>query len=177
MQEALTNVRKHSHASRLRIRVKRTTREITVLVSDNGRGFNGREKHAVDNAARRGLGLAAMQERAVMLGGRLKIRSEVGQGTEIGLTFPTGYRINNGKTFRIILVDDHTLFRQAIRAIIEEIEDLEIIGEAGDGLELLELLRKMTPDLLILDIAMPRMRGSEAVYEVKASYPKSRSWY
>lgn len=77
-----------------------------------------------------------------------------------------------GGTFGIILVDDHTLFRQAIRAIIEGIEDLEIIGEAGDGLELLALLKQLTPDLLILDIAMPRMRGTEAVYEVKAAYPE-----
>lgn len=90
VQEALTNVRKHSHASRLSVRVRRNTQEIAVFVTDNGKGFKRADGYSAHSTKRGGLGLAAMEERAVMLGARLRIWSEVGQGTEIGLMIPTG---------------------------------------------------------------------------------------
>jgi len=70
-----------------------------------------------------------------------------------------------------MLADDHVMFRQGIKQIIREIEGLEVIGEAGDGLELLNLLRKSLPDLIILDISMPNLRGLEAAREIKKIYP------
>ena len=70
--------------------------------------------------------------------------------------------------YRIILVDDHKMFRQGIKQIIEKREDLKVIGEANDGLELLSLLKKVSPDMIILDISMPKMRGIETAKEVKA---------
>lgn len=73
--------------------------------------------------------------------------------------------------YRILLVDDHVLVRQGIRRIIQEAPGLSIIGEAGDGLELLEMLEKTSPDLVILDISLPKLRGLEAVEEIKKSYP------
>lgn len=73
--------------------------------------------------------------------------------------------------YAIALADDHALFRQGMRRIIEEVEGLRVVGEAGDGLELLELLKKTSPDLVILDIAMPNLRGLEAAREIKRLYP------
>lgn len=73
--------------------------------------------------------------------------------------------------YKIVLAEDHVLVRQGIKRIIEEDGDMQVIGEAGDGLELLELLEKVHPDLAILDIAMPRMRGLEAAQRVKKLYP------
>jgi DNA-binding NarL/FixJ family response regulator len=72
----------------------------------------------------------------------------------------------------IILADDHVMFRQGIRRIIEQLEEVNIIGEVGDGLELLELLKTSQPDLVILDISMPNLRGLEATREIKKLYPK-----
>jgi DNA-binding NarL/FixJ family response regulator len=72
--------------------------------------------------------------------------------------------------YRIILVDDHKMFRQGVKQIIEKREDLKVIGEAGDGLELLSLLKKVSPDMIILDISMPKMRGIETAKEIKALY-------
>jgi two-component system, NarL family, response regulator NreC len=69
--------------------------------------------------------------------------------------------------YRIILADDHILFRQGIRNILEKNKQIEVVGEAGDGLELLELLKKVTPDMVILDISMPNLRGLEATREIK----------
>jgi len=73
--------------------------------------------------------------------------------------------------YRIMLADDHALFRQGLRKIIDGVADLEVAGEAGDGLQLLSILQAMVPHLVIMDISMPRMRGIEALREVKKLYP------
>jgi DNA-binding NarL/FixJ family response regulator len=74
--------------------------------------------------------------------------------------------------YTIILADDHAMFREGIRKIIERIEGAVISGEVNDGLELLELLKKSSPNLVILDISMPNLRGLEAIREIKKTYPK-----
>jgi DNA-binding NarL/FixJ family response regulator len=74
--------------------------------------------------------------------------------------------------YRIILADDHALLRQGLRKIIEEMDDLQVIGDAGDGLELLSLLKTLTPDMVIVDISMPKLRGIETIRETKRLYPK-----
>jgi DNA-binding NarL/FixJ family response regulator len=74
--------------------------------------------------------------------------------------------------YTIILADDHAMFREGVRKIIERIEGALISGEANDGLELLELLKKSSPNLVILDISMPNLRGLEAIREIKKTYPK-----
>ena len=71
----------------------------------------------------------------------------------------------------IIIADDHVLIRQGLKKIIEENSELEVVGEAGDGLELLGLLEKVTPDLIILDISMPQLRGIEVINEAKRLCP------
>jgi DNA-binding NarL/FixJ family response regulator len=76
------------------------------------------------------------------------------------------------KNFEILLADDHVIFRKGVRKIIEEIEGMAVCGEASDGLELLELLKTTQPDLIILDISMPNLRGLEATEEIKKLYPK-----
>ena len=74
-------------------------------------------------------------------------------------------------SYHIILADDHVILRDGIKRIIEEAADLKVAGEASDGLELLELLKKTTADMVILDISMPNLRGIEATCEIKQDYP------
>jgi DNA-binding NarL/FixJ family response regulator len=74
--------------------------------------------------------------------------------------------------YRIVLADDHVMFRQGIKNILEKDKGLEVIGEAGDGLKLLELLNKVIPDMIILDISMPNLRGIEATQEIKMILPE-----
>lgn len=76
------------------------------------------------------------------------------------------------KAYTIILADDHAMFREGIRRIIERIEDVAVIGEVNDGLELLDLLKESCPDLILLDISMPNLRGLEAIREIKKTYPQ-----
>jgi DNA-binding NarL/FixJ family response regulator len=73
--------------------------------------------------------------------------------------------------YRIVLADDHPLIRQGLGRLIEGADHLEIIGEAGDGLELLSLLTTETPQLVILDMSMPKLRGMEAIRTIKLKYP------
>ena len=75
------------------------------------------------------------------------------------------------RRYRIILADDHVLLRTGLKSILEKTADLEVVGEAGDGLELLNLLRKLKANMIILDISMPNLRGIEAIHEIKAIHP------
>ena len=76
--------------------------------------------------------------------------------------------------YTIVLADDHALFRGGVKWIIKEHADLEVIGEASDGLELLQILKKSNPNMVILDISMPNLQGLEATREIKKIYPHIR---
>ena len=73
---------------------------------------------------------------------------------------------------RILLVDDHALVRRGVRLILEQEPDLSVVGEAGDGAEALALLRTLEVDLVVLDIAMPRMTGLQAAAELQRRRPE-----
>lgn len=76
--------------------------------------------------------------------------------------------------YAIVLADDHVLLRQGLRTILKGVGDLEVVGEAGDGRELLTLLEGVAPDLIILDISMPHLRGLEVIGRVKAIRPGTK---
>ena len=67
----------------------------------------------------------------------------------------------------ILLADNHVMFRRAIRSLIQGMHNVEVVGEAGEGLELLRLLKDIHPHLVIMDISMPNLRGLEAIREIK----------
>jgi DNA-binding NarL/FixJ family response regulator len=75
-------------------------------------------------------------------------------------------------SYQIILADDHVLMREGIRNLIDNVDDLTVIAETGDGTELMNLLKKNSPDMVILDISMPGLRGIEAAGEIRSLYPK-----
>lgn len=73
--------------------------------------------------------------------------------------------------YTIILADDHVMMREGIRSMLTEIAGMRVIGEAGDGLQLLDLLKKTVPHMVILDISMPGLRGIEVAREIQSMYP------
>lgn len=73
--------------------------------------------------------------------------------------------------YTIYLADDHALMRQGIKMLIETVNGLKVIGETGDGLQLLEMLKKRLPNMVVLDISMPGLRGIEAAREIQTLYP------
>lgn len=74
--------------------------------------------------------------------------------------------------YRIIIADDHSLIRQGIKTIIGQEKTLEVIAEAADGMELMTRLSQQVPDMVILDISMPRMNGIDVVTEMHEHFPK-----
>jgi DNA-binding NarL/FixJ family response regulator len=73
--------------------------------------------------------------------------------------------------YRVVLADDHVMVRQGIKRILCDDPDLEVIGEASDGVEVLEFLKKSVPDMVILDVQMPRLGGLETAKEIRKLYP------
>jgi len=70
-------------------------------------------------------------------------------------------------SIRVFLCDDHTLFRQGIKKLLELERDIELVGEASNGQEMLKMLKKTGPDVILMDIGMPEMDGVTATYKVK----------
>ena len=73
--------------------------------------------------------------------------------------------------YTIILADDHTMMREGIKSMIDDVPGLAVTAEAGDGLQLLKMLKKSLPDMVILDVSMPGLRGIEAAREIHTLYP------
>ncbi|MFP3980958.1 MAG: response regulator [Desulfobacterales bacterium] len=72
---------------------------------------------------------------------------------------------------KIVIVEDHQLFREGLKAMLDSRSDLEVVAEAEDGLEALDIIRENPPDLVLLDLSMPRLGGISVVKEVKRMYP------
>ena len=75
---------------------------------------------------------------------------------------------------RVILADDHTLVRAGLRKLLETVPNLSVVGEAGDGLELLSLAQQLRPHLVLMDIAMPGLNGIEATDRLLRAWPDIR---
>ncbi|HLA23809.1 MAG TPA: response regulator transcription factor [bacterium] len=73
---------------------------------------------------------------------------------------------------KILIVDDHAIVREGVRMILAKENDLEVVGEAGDGQQALELTERVRPDVVIMDISMPGMGGIEATQTVRARHPE-----
>lgn len=76
---------------------------------------------------------------------------------------------------RIVLAEDHVLMRQGTRHILEEHADLAVVGEAGDGEQALELIKRLQPDVAVLDIRMPKLNGIEVVRRMKSVSPHTKA--
>ena len=94
------------------------------------------------------------------------------QGREPG--FPSGGRstIRETQRIRIVLVDDHVMVREGLRKMLEGHEDLELVGEAGNGEEAIVLVEHMKPSLVIMDVNMPKMNGIEATSRITRHHPE-----
>ena len=147
-----------------RLRLRRRHGRIYLAVTDEGRGF------APQVPGKAGFGLWSIQERVELLGGRMKIRSTEGKGSTIVLAVPDSEpptakaeesrggtdevdavalpaEVRSGPTLRVLLVDDHKIVRQGIRAMLGEATDIEVVGEAANGREAIDLADQLVPDV------------------------------
>ncbi|MEA3232585.1 MAG: response regulator transcription factor, partial [Thermodesulfobacteriota bacterium] len=75
------------------------------------------------------------------------------------------------ESISILVVDDHTIVRQGLARLLEEQPDLSVVGQATNGREAVDLARELKPDIVIMDIAMPRMNGIEAAKRIHKHLP------
>ena len=75
---------------------------------------------------------------------------------------------------RVLIVDDHTLFRDGLSAIFMNVTDIEAVGEAGSGQEAITQVESLVPDVVLMDISMPDLNGIEATQKIVAAYPQTR---
>lgn len=78
------------------------------------------------------------------------------------------------KKHRVIIVEDHTILREGLRALLTSDQDFEVVGEAQDGREAIQCVENLTPDIVVMDLSMPRMHGIEAIREIRKRRPETR---
>lgn len=80
----------------------------------------------------------------------------------------------NPEAIRVLIVDDHALFRRGLQMVLEQEEDISVVGEAGDGAEAVEKAQEFMPDVVLMDVRMPRRGGIEATKQIKELVPHSK---
>ncbi len=191
VRELLLNVVKHAATDRAIVALSIPDDASLILtVQDQGRGFETASLEATTAAEH--FGIFSVRERMVAMGGWLQMHSVVGQGTTMTLGLPLAKAFQSGHNRkepikppllrgtaagdasgvrRVLLVDDHAMVRQGLRAILDRYPDVRIVGEAGNGLEAVAMAAELKPDVIVMDINMPQMDGIEATKLIKEAQP------
>ncbi len=200
-QELLFNVVKHARTEEARIRVRRLGRYLCLSVSDRGRGFDPR---ALRETAGFGLlsireRIELLGGRMKIRSGKGQgstFRIVVpdgpenrGQKTEDRRqkTKDDGQRVprdpppssvvrppSSDHILRVLLVDDHKIVREGLASRLGEENDIEVVGEAANGREAIDLAYRLRPDIVVMDVAMPLINGDEATRQIKMHLPGTR---
>ena len=159
---------------------------IRLLVSDDGIGFDPSVSSPVRSPAGGGFGMASMRERARLVGGQIEVRSAPGMGTRVDVKVPyrqpreqasildpTSPVINASQyglfaeRIRVLMVDDHEVVRQGIRNMLDQTDEFSVVGEASDGESAVEQIQAIHPDVVLMDIQMPKLDGVQTVRKLR----------
>ena len=192
LRELLTNVVKHAGVSTASVTIHRQDPNTLLLtVNDRGKGFDINTVHYQPTGEH--FGLFSIQERMEAMSGWCRIDSAAGKGTtvELGLAampldarpttsllrpaprVPEAMQLTEPSRRRVLLVDDHAMVRQGLRSILETYPDLVVVAEASDGMEAVEVAREQQPDVVVMDINLPRLNGIDATKRIKKDVPKT----
>ena len=194
VQESLTNVLRHSGSRWARIHVSFDKHEVTLSVEDEGRGIDTKknaERDAVPTDS--GVGIAGMRERLQQLGGSLIIRPR-SRGTQVVATLPivqgesadstseaaVSRAVEEARiqpegakpdscTKRVLIVDDHEVTRHGIKMLLRDQPGIEICGELEDGFQAVLKAKELNPDLIVMDLSLPRVSGYSAATSIRES--------
>jgi two-component system NarL family sensor kinase len=199
LQESLTNVHRYAESSKAVVRMDVTGDEIKLEIQDFGKGVqSSRASSPNGSVARLGVGIQGMTERMRQLGGKLEITSSPNKGTLVTATIPLSSSaaiaaqsstvlvsplnstsdlvgpVANTLRKRILIADDHEMLRRGVRNTLQTELDLEICGEAVDGQDVVEKVKTLRPDLVILDINMPALNGLVALRQILRLRPQTK---
>ena len=192
VKELLFNSFKHSGAKRANIELKRENNVLKIVVSDRGNGCDMRkiEKKQETGTA---FGLFKIAERVESSGGKFELETAPGQGCRATVQMPVesdrkgpgpGSQqaatsnasekrpgTEEGRKVRILLADDHTAIREAMADLFRSKELFEVVAQAENGREAVELAKKTGPNIVLMDVSMPEMDGIEATALIKKTSP------
>lgn len=193
IREMLFNVVKHAEVDEATVAVGQEDDRLNITVSDEGVGFDAEAKASQDGKS--DFGVFSWGNRIEALGGRWSIDATPGSGTRVHVsipldTLPAGYPAGRLETtpvaptlprsspleatagrVRVLVVDDHTLVRNGIVTILNMDDRVTVIGEAADGVEAIAAVVQHQPDVVLMDVNMPRMNGIEATREIGRRWP------
>lgn len=194
-RELLFNVAKHAGTGSAVVEIaKHADETLYVTVCDTGSGFDPVRLER-GGSAEGGFGLFSIRERLELVGGDFSVQTGPGEGTRVTLRIPsespqravspakvakvvqaaTTPRCDGATTkIRVLLADDHEILRQGLAGLLEEEPDMEVIGQASDGQMAVELALRTEPDVIVMDVTMPRLNGVEATQRITASLPDVR---
>jgi len=191
-RELLFNVVKHSGVDRARIRLLDSSAdEVRVTIEDEGTGFDPDRLDSADDPLHH-TGLLRIRERLELVGGHIQIESSPGKGTEVTVRVPTlragtpeaieverdifsaSEASASRNTIRVVLVDDHAILREGLASLLQRYTDIEVVGEAEDGQAAIEVAHLLRPDVIVMDLSMPRLNGIEATRKIVAELPDVR---
>lgn len=184
VKELLFNVVKYSGVHSAELNLKYRFGTVIISVKDKGRGFDVEKSEKISSA--KGFGLFSIRERIKLLNGSFRIISEPNHGTQIELTIPAD-KVNyqsqetkaadpqkigtaaksRKKKINILLVDDHKIVREGLANLLKENDSFHIVAQAEDGAEAVEKTGTFHPDVVIMDINMPKLNGIEATRVIK----------
>ena len=194
VRELLINASKHSGTHEAAVTIQRREGVLEIEVRDHGIGF---DCAAVANSSKATLtgglsskfGLLSINERMRALGGTLDIQSSPGKGTVAILSLPLTITAleaamldhqltlpslgdDQNERISVLLVDDHPMMRQGLRAVLESYEDVQVIGEASTVRDAIRLVDHLHPQVVIMDINLPMENGIQTTAEIKARDPQ-----
>jgi DNA-binding NarL/FixJ family response regulator/signal transduction histidine kinase len=164
VQEALANVRRHARAAHVMLRLRRDGDQTRLEVVDDGTGFSPEIA-----CAGGGFGLDGMRGRVAAIGGELDVVSAPGAGTPLVVRVPAQVPAGG-----VLVVDDHPVVRAGLIGLLDVEDDLDVVGEAADGAEAVARVAADPPDVVLMDLRMPRMDGAAATGAILAAYPGVR---
>lgn len=194
VRELLLNVVKHAGVNRARVVLRREPPgRVKLLVEDHGAGFDPTSLHLGQQISG-GFGLFSIRERLDTLGGRMVLDSAPGRGAQVVLLAPVRLRSPEspavpvdedalhvvepeprpGGPIRVLLADDHRILRQGLVSLLAFETDIEVVAEAADGRQAVELALRLSPDVVIMDVSMPIMDGVEATRRITSDQPNVR---
>ncbi len=185
-RELLWNVVKHGATKEARVSYELKNGELTLEVADRGRGFDLANVES-QAAGTEKFGLFGMRQRLELHQGRLAVESAPGQGTSVKVILPAD-SCRRRRQLRLsprskslgsrrrslcasLLVDDHEMVRQGLRWLLEDHEDIRVVGEAKDGREAISLAQELKPDVIVMDVNMPGLNGIEATRRIVLDQP------